>query len=162
MCAYDKSTSGVSDCQSRCGAECGAKVGNGHCDAGRFQSECLKAECGWDMGDCGICDVDCRDYLGPVELIGDGQCHSACNTQLCDFDGGDCFDESRPYEVYVSSSTGFTANGSWDSPYRSFSQTPLFIVPSGKYWLPSPFYFPNFHYPSYFLPSVHVKVPNPC
>jgi len=123
MCAYDKNASGVSDCQSSCGAECVSKAGDGHCDAGRVYTECMKAECGWDMGDCGICDIDCMDYLGPVELLGDGECHSSCNTKLCDFDGGDCFDESRPYEVYVSSSIGTTAYGSWDSPYRSFHQS---------------------------------------
>jgi hypothetical protein len=75
------------------------------------------------MGDCGYCDTGCERYAGSVSQLQDGVCQAACNTQLCDFDGGDCFDETHPYEVYVSSSTGVTAYGSWDNPYRSFHQS---------------------------------------
>jgi len=83
----------------------------------------MTSQCGWDMGDCGKCEANCRSHVGPVSLLGDGECQAACNTPLCDFDGGDCFSETQPYEVYVSSSTGITAYGSWDSPYRSFHQS---------------------------------------
>ena len=60
--------------------------------------------------------------LGPVVQLGDGECQTSCNTPLSDFDGGDCFNESQPYEVYVSSTTEVTSYGSRDNPYRSFLQ----------------------------------------
>ena len=63
MCAYDNNTSGVSECLQLCGELCRSKVGDGHCDPGRFHTDCMKAECGWDMGDCGNCDADCRHYF---------------------------------------------------------------------------------------------------
>jgi hypothetical protein len=73
---------------------------------GTVQKDCVKAECGWDMENCGYCDAGCKGYVGSVSQLQDGVCQAACNTQLCDFDGGDCFDETRLYEVYVSSSAG--------------------------------------------------------
>lgn len=35
-------------------------LGNGACDAGKYHSECQTQECGWDLGDCGVCSMACN------------------------------------------------------------------------------------------------------
>lgn len=82
-CGYDGLDQGTSDCASACLAQgCyEALDGNTHI----CREVCDVPECGFDSGACGLCASKCYE-----SVLGDGDCHAACNTLLCQFDAGDC------------------------------------------------------------------------
>eukprot|EP00929_Paragymnodinium_shiwhaense_P073650 TRINITY_DN37610_c0_g1_i1.p1 TRINITY_DN37610_c0_g1~~TRINITY_DN37610_c0_g1_i1.p1 ORF type:complete len:1079 (+),score=218.88 TRINITY_DN37610_c0_g1_i1:152-3388(+) len=82
-----------------CDSICWDFLGDGWC-----QSQCNTAGCGFDGGDCDAfngaptpafapapnvqySDVYCRCHAA---YIGDGKCEPLCNTEGCNYDGGDC------------------------------------------------------------------------
>jgi hypothetical protein len=87
-CGFDKRVSvagelaTVGDCYY-CGAECVAKMGNGHCDA-----ECFIDACNKDGGDCQICNEETGCLSS---LIDNGICDKQCFNSKCQFDGQDCY-----------------------------------------------------------------------
>ncbi|CAG9330614.1 unnamed protein product [Blepharisma stoltei] len=52
-------------------------LGNGICD-----NACNYAECGWDLGDCGYCNNNCKNNSGYQDMLGSA-CYSSCNTTSC-------------------------------------------------------------------------------
>ena len=79
------------------------QIGDGLCHA-----EPNNEECGFDGGDCcestcvgekcGQWGYNCKDPAAICEankdLIGDGKCHTITNIAACNYDGGDCCEES--------------------------------------------------------------------
>ncbi len=63
-------------------------IGNGKCDAGRFNIE----ECGFEFGECIDFNEEyprCNDP-GAASSLGDGVCNWSYNNSECRYDGGDC------------------------------------------------------------------------
>ena len=88
-CWRMKQTPVISDEEyPNCHVEIQAKIGDGNCDGGQYNTE----DCGWDGGDClSNCHVD------NPEWIGDGFCNGGgYNTEECGWDGDDCVVEGYP------------------------------------------------------------------
>ena len=95
-------------------------VGDGYCD-----DDTNTESCGYDGGDCcgfeintDYC-VECNCYTdntGPVEAcekpdwVGDGYCDDETNTEVCDYDGGDCC-VTDPNTEYCSQCLCVTSGG---------------------------------------------------
>lgn len=68
-------------------------------------------------GTVGIVLRPVRLTIGWESMLGNGRCESTCNTESCDYDGGDCIRETQPYPYYVSSRPQDPAVGSFAHPY---------------------------------------------
>ena len=98
-CQFDSSESSLgplgSDCFNNCQASfpcyikgtcnIGGYLGNGVCD-----DQYAIEVCGWDMGDCGYCNLGCETHIGFQQDLNNGLCEEACDNSECAFDGGDC------------------------------------------------------------------------
>lgn len=145
FCGYDKGSDGVSDCKTQCDTACdSALLGNSVCDSGTPHAACLSSECGWDMGDCDLCSLNCDCYAGHYSDLGDGVCQNACSNAECAFDGGDCYTRESPLEVYVSSTASIDGDGSSTAPFsRLYSaltslwapNTVIYLLAGRHQWL---------------------------
>ena len=98
-------------------------IGNGVCDDMYNNEFCL-----FDGGDCcapscrgGSCGVygyDCKDPETPeyglecnIAYVGDGECDSVTNTHECQYDGGDCCEQTCVDNVYKCGVNSYNCTG---------------------------------------------------
>ena len=71
-------------------SDCWSDCSTGGCPSGQAGDDvcidqCDMPLCGYDLGDCAVCNSDCS-----ASQLGDGICDEACNTFKCNLDNGDC------------------------------------------------------------------------